>query len=107
MFLVDVHEFDVVFTNPILIWALKDEIDHIRGIFSLQCENICRLGGSQDFHEGRKVDSESNVAVAAEWRKCFGLQHHGYECDVRVVHGLEGDTRVIAIKVAVLDKILN
>ena len=67
--LINVHEFDVVFADPVLIWALEDEVDHIRSVFRLQCQNIIRLCCTEDFHEGCEVDSQSDVAIAAKWRE--------------------------------------
>ena len=65
------------------------------------------MSRSEDFREGLKVDPQGNVTVASERCEHLRLQHHGDKSDVRVVHGLEGDARVIAVEVAVLDQILD
>ena len=57
--------------------------------------------------EGVEVYAEGNVAIAAKRREGFGLKHHRYQSDVRVVHGLQRDARVIAVEVAVLNEILD
>ncbi|KAI7360189.1 proliferating cell nuclear antigen [Hortaea werneckii] len=54
-----------------------------------------------------RVDTEGDVTVAAERREGLGLQHHGHESHMGVVHGLEGDAGVIAVEVAVLDQVLD
>jgi hypothetical protein len=53
------------------------------------------------------VYTKGNIAVASVWGETFCLEHHGDKGDVGVVHGLEGDTAVIAVEVAVLDKIFD
>lgn len=107
MLLVNVHELDVVLADPIIVGTLEDKIDNIRRIFSFECEHIRALGGLQDFREGGKVDSKSDVAVASVRGERLGLQHHGDEGDVRVIHSLKGDSGVIAIEIAVLYKVLD
>ncbi len=72
-------------------------------VFSLERQDILVLSGTEDFRQGGKVDTEGNVAIAAVWGEAFCLEHHGDECDVGVVHGLERNTRVIAVEVAVLN----
>lgn len=107
MFLINVHELDVVFAYPIVRRALEDKIDDIWSIFGLQSEDVCCLCGFQNLCEGGKVDSESNVAVASVWAEGFRFQHHGNEGNMGVIHGLEGNARVIAVEVTILDEVLD
>lgn len=107
MLLVNVHELDVIFTDPVALCALKHQVHDIRRIFCLESEDVLVLSAAQDLREGCEVDTERDVAVAAEWGEGFGLEHHRDESDVRVVHGLEGDAGVIAVEIAVLDKVFD
>lgn len=107
MLLINVHELDVILADPVCCLVLENKVDNIGRILGLERENILALGCAQDLCQGAKIDAESNVTVAAEGRKGLRPQQHGDEGDVRVVHGLERDARVIAIKVAVLDKVFD
>lgn len=107
MLLINVHQLDVVLADPVILCALKDKVDDIRRILGLESQDVLVLSGAQNLLQGGEVDSESDVAVASVGREGFGLEHHRHECDVRVVHGLEGETGVIAVKVAVLDQVLD
>lgn len=107
MLLIDIHELDVILANPVRRVVLEDEVHNIRRILSLDGENVLVLGSAEHFGERAKIDTEGDVAIAAERCEGFGAQQHGYESNVGVVHGLEGNARVIAVKVAVLDKVLD
>lgn len=107
MLLVDIHQLDIVLAQSIGTSGLEDEVDDIWRVFRLQCEDVGRLGGAQNFCEGGQVDTECNVSITSEGREGFGLEVHRDEGDVTVVHCLEGDTRVIAVEVAVLDEIFD
>lgn len=107
MLLINVHEFDVIFAQSIAFAALKHQVYKIGVVLRLQCENVLILRTSQDLHEGTEVDAEGNIPVASERREGFCFEHHGHEGDVRIIHGLQGDARVIAVKVAILDEILD
>ena len=107
MLLVNVHELDVVLAQPVALRALEHQVDDIRRILGFECEDVIVLCAAQDFGEGSEVDAEGKVAVAAEGREGLGLEHHGDESDVGVVHGLERDAGVIAVEVAVLDEIFD
>lgn len=107
MLLINVHQLDVVLAQSVCVCALEYQVDHVRRIFSLQCKNILVVCATEHFCQGRQVDPQGNVAIAAERREGFGLEHHGDEGNVRVVHSLERNAGVIAIEVAVLDEILD
>lgn len=107
MLLVNVHELEVVLANAVILAALEDEVEHVGGILGLEGQDILVLGGAQHLGEGGQVDTEGDVAVASVGGETLGLEHHGDQGNVGVVHGLQGDTRVIAVEVAVLDKILD
>ena len=107
MLLIDIHKLDIVLAQSIAFTALKHQIDDIRRVFRLQRQNILVLRTPQHLHQRGEIDAEGDVAVAAEGREGFGFEHHGDEGDVGVVHGLEGDARVIAVEVAVLDEIFD
>lgn len=107
MLLVNVHELQVVLADAVVLAALKDQVKHVGGVLGLERENIFVLGSAEHLGERGQVDTEGDVAVASVRRKAFGLEHHGHKGNVGVVHGLEGDTRVIAVEVAVLDEILD
>lgn len=107
MFLVNVHELEVVLADAVVLAALKHQVQDIRCVLGFERQNVLALSSSQHLGQRRQVDTEGNVAVASVGREAFGLEHHRHEGDVRVVHGLQGDARVIAVKVAVLDEILD
>jgi hypothetical protein len=105
--LVDVHELDIVLADPVGRAVLEDEVDDIGRILGLEGEDVVALGGAEHLCERAQVDTEGDVAVAAEGRKGLGPQQHGDEGNVGVVHGLQRNTRVIAVEIAVLDKVLD
>ena len=107
MLLVNVHELQVVLANAVIFAALEDQVQHIRGVLGLEGQDILVLSSAQHLGEGGEVETEGNVAVAAVGGKSFCLEHHGDQGDVGVVHGLQGNTRVVAIEVAVLDEVLD
>lgn len=107
MLLINVHELDVVLAQSVALCALENQVDNIGRVLGLEGEDIFVLCAAEDLGEGGKVDAECEVAVAAERREGFGLEHHGDEGDVGVVHGLERNTGVIAVEVAVLDKVFD
>lgn len=107
MLLINVHQFDIIFTQPVSLCALEDEVDDIGSIFGLESQDIIILGGSEDFGQGREVDAKCKVSIAAERGEPFGFQHHGHEGDMRVVHRLESDPGVIAVEVAVLHQVFD
>jgi hypothetical protein len=107
MLLVDIHKLQVILAQSIALAALEHQVQNIRSIFSLECQDIFALGGTQDFGERGEVDAEGNVTIASVWGEGFCLQHHGHEGDVGVVHGLESNAGVIAVEVAVLHEILD
>ena len=66
MLLIDIHEFDVVFAQPVALAAFEDQIDNIRSILCLQGQNVLVLRTAKHLHERAQVDSEGDVTVAAE-----------------------------------------
>jgi len=107
MLLVDVHELDIVLADSVAARILKDEVDDIRRVVCLKGQDVIGLCGAEHLGEGPEIDTEGDVAVASEGGEAFGPQQHGDESNVGVVHGLKGDAGVIAIEVAVLDKVLD
>ncbi|KAI7165257.1 Proliferating cell nuclear [Hortaea werneckii] len=93
--------------SPVAVRALKDHVHNVRCILRLQGQDILILCTAQDLLQRGQVDAEGNVTVAAERREGLGLQHHGHESHMGVVHGLESDAGVIAVEVAVLDQVLD
>lgn len=107
MLLINIHELQIIFAQSITLAAFKYEVQHIWRVLRLQGQNIFVLGCAQNLCERGEIDTERDVAIAAVGRETFGLQHHGDESDVRVVHGLEGDAGVIAVEIAVLDEVFD
>lgn len=107
MLLVNVHQLDIVFTNPVALRTLKHQVDDVRRVLCFECENIIALGGAQHFCKGVEVDAKGDVAVAAERAESVGREEHANEGDVGVVHGLECNAGVIAIEIAVLHKVFD
>jgi hypothetical protein len=105
--LVNVHELDVVLADPVRRVVLEDQVDNIRRVLGLEGEDVIGLSCAQNLCERAKVDTEGDVAVASEGCESLGPQQHGDESDMGVVHGLQRDTRVIAVEVAVLDEVLD
>lgn len=107
MLLVDVHQLDVILADAISCVVLEHQVDNIRRIFSLDCEDVLILGGTKNLGKRSEVDTEGNVAITTERGEGFRAKKHGDEGNVGVVHGLESDARVIAVKVTILDKVLD
>lgn len=105
--LVNVHELDVIFAQAVRLSALEHEVDHIGRVLSLQGQDIVILSGTEHLGQGNQVDAQGDVAVAAVRGESFGLQHHRDQGNMGVVHGLQGDTGVIAVEVAILYEILD
>jgi hypothetical protein len=66
MLLVNVHEFDVVFTDPVRLGVLKREANDVWGILRFHCQDVLVGRASQNFGQGGQVDAESDVSVAAK-----------------------------------------
>lgn len=107
MLLINVHELEVVLANAIVFTALEDKVQHVRGVLSLERQDILVLGGTEHLGQGCQIHSQGDITVASVWRESLSLQHHGDKRDVRVVHGLQRDAGVIAVEVAILDEILD
>lgn len=107
MFLVDIHELEVILANTVLIGALELEVQAVGCILGLEGELVIAGGSAQNLRERGKVETQGNVAIAAVRCERFGLEKHGHEGNMRVVHGLEGEAGVIAVEVAVLDEVLD
>lgn len=107
MLLVNVHQLDVVFAQPVRLGTLKHQINDIWRVIRLQSQDIFILSSAEDLSQGDKVDTDRDVAVTAIGGEPFSLQKHGHKRNVGVVHSLKGDSGVIAIEVAVLYEILN
>jgi hypothetical protein len=105
--LVNVHQLQVVLAQPVVLAVLEDEVEHVGRVVGLDRQDVLVLGRAQDLGEGAEVDAQRNVAVAAKGREALGLEHHRHERDVRVVHGLQRDARVVAVEVAVLHQVLD
>jgi hypothetical protein len=107
MFLVDIHQLDVIFAQAICLCALEHEVHYVGGIFSLKGQDIVVLCSSEDFGQGVEVDTEGKVSVATKGREAFCLQHHRDKGNVGIVHCLERDSGVIAVEVAILHEIFD
>lgn len=105
--LVNVHKLDIILAQTVGLSALEHQVNGIGGVLRLEGENIFILGGTQNLGQGAKVDAESDVAVAAVWGEALCAEKHGDQGNMGVVHGLEGDTRVITVEVAVLNQVLD
>ena len=105
--LVNVHELEVILGDAVVFGRLEDEVEHVGRVLGLKRQDVLVLGGAQHLGQGGKVHAQRDVAVAPEGREGLRLEHHGYQSDVRVVHGLERDTAVVAVEVAVLHEILD
>lgn len=103
--LIDIHKLDVILAQPITFAALEDQIHNIRRILRLQRQYVLILRASQHLHERGEIDAQGDVAVTAERGEGFGLEHHGDEGDVGVVHGLKCNAGVIAVEVAILHEV--
>lgn len=107
MLLVNIHELNIILAETVGLSTLEHQVDSIRRVFGLQRQDVFILGSAQNLGQRDQVDTEGNVTVAAVWRETLSTEQHGDEGNVRVVHGLEGDTGVIAVEVAVLNEVLD
>lgn len=105
--LINVHQLDVVFTDPIVQCAFKHEVDDVWRVLGFERQDIFVLRTAEHFGQRCEIDAQGDVAVAAERGEGFGLEHHRHQGHVGIVHGLESDARVIAIEVAILDQVLD
>ena len=107
MLLVDVHKLDIVLANPVGRAVLEDQVDNIRRILRLEGKNVIALRSAEHLRKRAKVDTKGDVAVASEGAKSLRSEQHGDKSNVGIVHSLQRDTGVIAVKIAILDKILD
>lgn len=107
MLLVNVHKLDIILAQTIGLSTLEHKVYSIGRVLGLESQDIFILGGTQDLGQGSQVDAKRDVAVAAIRREALGAEQHRNQSNVGVVHGLKGDTGVIAIEVAVLDQVLD
>lgn len=107
MLLVDIHELDIILAETVGLGALEHEVDGIGRVIRLERQDVFVLGGAQHLGQGDQVDTQGDVAVAPVGREPLCLQQHRHQRHVRVVHGLEGDPRVIAVEVAILNQVLD
>jgi len=105
--LVDIHQLDIILAYPVRLRALEHEVNRVGGVLSLERQDIFVLGGPQNLGQRDQVDSQRNVAVAPVRGEALGAEQHGDQGNVGVVHGLEGNSGVIAVKVAVLNQVLD
>lgn len=105
--LVDVHELEVILAYAVVLGRLEDEVERVGRVLGLERQDVLVLGRAQHLRQGCQVHAQRDVAVAPVRRECLGLEHHGHERHVRVVHGLQRDARVIAVEVAVLHQVLD
>lgn len=107
MFLINIHQLNIVLTQTISLGTLEHQVDDVRRVLCLQRQDILILGGAQDLGQRDQVDSQCHGPIASVWTEGLCGQKHGYEGDVRVVHGLESDACVIAVEVAVLNQVFD
>jgi hypothetical protein len=67
MFLVDIHEFDVILAAAVALRVFEDQVQGVWGVGSLEGQDILILSSAQDLSERVQVDSKSNVTVASVW----------------------------------------
>ena len=73
MLLIDIHELDIVFTKPITLAALEDQVDYVGSVFRLQCQDVLILRASQHLHQRAKVDPQCDISITAEGREGLGF----------------------------------
>lgn len=88
VFLIDVHQLDIVLAQSVGLGTLEHQVDGIGRILGLEGKDIFVLSSPQDLGQGNQVDTEGNVTVAAVGRKSFSLEQHGNEGNMGVIHGL-------------------
>jgi hypothetical protein len=105
--LVDVHELDIILADTVVLGVFEDQAEHVRRVLRLQRQGIIALRRTQHLLQTAQVDSQRDVPVASELREALRLQMHRHQRDVRVVHRLQRNSRIIAVKVAILDQVLD
>lgn len=91
--------------QPIRLRALEHEVDHIGRVVGLNGQDILILSGAQHLCQGDEVDAESDISVASVRGEGFGEELHRDQCNMGVIHGLEGNAGVIAVEIAVLHEV--
>lgn len=105
MLLVNVHELEIVLVQPVRLRALEHEVDHVGRVVGLDGQDIFILSGAEHLGQGDEVDAEGDVSVASVRGEGFGEELHRDQRHVGVIHGLEGNAGIIAVKVAVLHEV--
>ena len=76
MLLVNVHKLDIVLADAVILGVLKDDIDHVGGVFGLDGENVGSRSGAKNFLKGPQIDANGNISVTSEGRECSGGEEH-------------------------------
>jgi hypothetical protein len=105
--LVNVHQLDIVLANAVVLRVLEDKVQGIRSILGLESKDVIVLSTPKHLRERREIDAEGYVTVAAKGAESFRLEVHRNESDMRVVHSLQSDPSIVAVKVAVLDEVFD
>ena len=107
MFLINVHQFDVIPANALAGGTLKHKVQRVGIVISLEREDIFVLRTPKDLCEGRKIDPEREVTVATVRTEPLRFEMHRHKGNMRVVHRLQGDAHVVAVKVAILHEVFD
>ena len=67
MLLINVHELDIIFAQPITLAALENQVDGIRVVIGFQRQDVFVLSTSKYFHQGAEIDAEGDVAITSKW----------------------------------------
>lgn len=76
MFLVDIHQLDIILAYPVGLRALEHEVNCVGGVLGLERQDVFVLGGPQNLGQRDQVDSQRDVAVAPVGGEALGAEQH-------------------------------
>jgi hypothetical protein len=107
VFAVNVHELEIKLREALGIWGLKHEGDGISIVFTLHGDGIIVRSTFKDLGEVLELHAHRDVAVAAIVLKAVRAELKGDEGDMGGIHGLQTKSSAVAIKIGVINEVLN
>jgi hypothetical protein len=84
-----------------LTFGFVHEVKHVSFVSSFESANVVVFCAFEDLGETGEVDAERHWTIAAVSFESGRRKFHGDERDVRIVHRLENDTLLVALKIRV------
>jgi len=107
MFRVNVHELEIKLGQSLGIWGFKHEGDGVSVVLTLHGDGIIVRSALEDLGEVLELHTHGDVAVAAIVLKTVRAELEGDEGDMGGIHGLQAKSRAVAIKIGVINEVLD